>query len=83
MANLNKELKKLFFAHLKRVGEEKSKANASGNVGYCGGMTPPVTHSLLISLVYSMELPTMIITWAAYTFTNGLILIGFQRLIIH
>ena len=44
MANLNKELKKLFFAHLKRVAEEKSKPNTSGNVGYCGGVMPPVTH---------------------------------------
>lgn len=44
MANLNKELKKLFFAHLKRVAEEKSKSSTSSNVGYCGGMTPPVTH---------------------------------------
>lgn len=46
MANLNKELKKLFFATLKRKAEEASRRTSPtyGGGGYCGGMTPPVTH---------------------------------------
>lgn len=39
MANLSKELKNLFHAHLKRVSEEKNKPS-----GYCGGGILPVTH---------------------------------------
>ena len=46
MANLNKELKKLFFATLKRKAEEASRRTSPtyGGGGYCGGMMPPVTH---------------------------------------
>jgi len=41
MANLNKELKKLFFATLKRKAEEATRRTSPT---YCGGMMPPVTH---------------------------------------
>ena len=41
MANLNKELRKLFFATLKRKAEEASKPRTPM---YLGGTVPPVTH---------------------------------------
>jgi hypothetical protein len=41
MANLNKELKKIFFTTLKRKAEEASKPRAPM---YLGGTVPPVTH---------------------------------------
>lgn len=46
MANLNKELRKIFFATLKRKAEEGTRRTSPtyGGGGYCGGMMPPVTH---------------------------------------
>jgi len=42
MANLNKELKKIFLTTLKRKAEEASRPRT--NSTYCGGMIPPVGH---------------------------------------
>lgn len=42
MANLNKELKKIFLTTLKRKAEEASRPKTSPT--YCGGMVPPVGH---------------------------------------
>lgn len=46
MANLNKELRKIFFTTLKRKAEEATRRTSPtyGGGGYCGGMMPPVTH---------------------------------------
>lgn len=44
MANLSKELRKIFFTTLERKAEESKRRTTPTYGGYCGGMMPPVTH---------------------------------------